>query len=105
MTDTTRYNGWTNRATWLVNLWLTNDEGDYNWLREMALEAEDAEDMAVQVQRSLETVDPREDGPLWWQRWHTPASLWHDLDDTPLSAVNWTELAGHWYDDFNEEGS
>ena len=23
------YNGWTNRATWLVNLWVMNDYGTY----------------------------------------------------------------------------
>lgn len=24
------YNGWTNRATWLVPLWIDNDQGSYN---------------------------------------------------------------------------
>jgi hypothetical protein len=29
------YNGWSNRETWLVNLWLTNDEATYNETRGM----------------------------------------------------------------------
>jgi hypothetical protein len=33
MTDD-RYNGWTNRETWALNLWLTNDQGLYEMTRE-----------------------------------------------------------------------
>lgn len=32
MGTTDEYNGWTNRATWLVNLWVTNDEPTYRLL-------------------------------------------------------------------------
>jgi len=28
------YNGWYNRATWLVALWFGNDRGLYEWLQE-----------------------------------------------------------------------
>ncbi len=34
-TVTTEYNGWTNRETWLTNLWLNNDMGSYEQLQEI----------------------------------------------------------------------
>ncbi len=28
------YNGWTNYETWLIKLWMDNDEGSYNYWKE-----------------------------------------------------------------------
>jgi hypothetical protein len=53
-TDTT-YNGWPNRETWLVNLWLTgNDQGTYSEVREIVRSAETERDA---VDRCSEYVD------------------------------------------------
>ena len=30
-----KYNGWKNKATWIVNLYMNNDEGTYSWMNEM----------------------------------------------------------------------
>lgn len=30
------YNGWSNYETWVVNLWLGNDEGSYNTCKSLA---------------------------------------------------------------------
>jgi len=35
-----KYNGWTNRETWALNLWLTNDEGLYNEVLKVLKEAD-----------------------------------------------------------------
>jgi hypothetical protein len=32
MNNDTTYNGWTNRQTWLVGLWLCNDQANYQLL-------------------------------------------------------------------------
>jgi hypothetical protein len=39
MTNDMTYNGWTNRETWALNLWLTNDQGLYEMTRERVAEA------------------------------------------------------------------
>lgn len=36
--ETQKYNGWTNYATWCVNLWLSNDESTYFYLVQQATE-------------------------------------------------------------------
>jgi hypothetical protein len=40
--QTTTYNGWSNRETWLASLWLTSDQGSYALLME-ALRAGDSD--------------------------------------------------------------
>jgi hypothetical protein len=55
MTEETTYNGWPNRETWLVNLWLTgNDQATYTEVREIVLSAENEHDA---VDRCADYVD------------------------------------------------
>lgn len=77
MNDTT-YNGWTNRATWNVMLWLNNDEGLYRLYsgRSIPWTAESAEKFCNEM----------------FATGRTP-------DNLPLSQVNWQEIA----DGMNEE--
>ncbi|HUD06819.1 MAG TPA: hypothetical protein VMR34_02935 [Candidatus Saccharimonadales bacterium] len=77
------YNGWTNRETWLVSLWLNNDPVSYSMFTEaLELEASDRE-KAEWLETNIK--DEMFDLPL-------EASLWSDLLGTSLTRVNWVEV-------------
>jgi hypothetical protein len=94
------YEGWTNYETWAVNLWLSNDEGSYDYVLGLACEALDDED----VPRALEALavelkeDLSENSPLAGE-----ASVYSDLLGAALDRVEWREIADHWIRAADEE--
>lgn len=85
------YEGWSNRETWHVNLYLDNDEGMYKMVRRMtrsALRDTDSKREAVQ-QLASEIASLVEDGnPL-----HDAGSLYSDILTDALNSVNYEEIA------------
>ena len=79
------YNGWSNRETWLANLWLTNEESLYSQLR-AAKKLEEHE--AIQAEWLAERVYEQLD----WYLEDEDASLWVDMLRTAFNRVNWCEV-------------
>lgn len=75
------YNGWTNYPTWNVNLWLTNDEGSYNYWMERARDAE-VNELAISLEEEHKEMIPE-----------LEASTYSDLLQYTLGLVNWNEIA------------
>jgi hypothetical protein len=86
------YNGWANYETWLLALWVGNEESLYEyWERERAIEVEDAGELAHELKEYFEESQPALEG------------FWADLLGAALSEVNWYEIASHWVSDVKEE--
>ena len=83
MNEVSTYNGWTNRETWLVSLWLNNDPVSYSMFSE-ALEL-DTSDFKKAEWLETQIKDEMYDLPL-------EASLWCDLLGTALARVDWREV-------------
>lgn len=77
------YNGWTNWATWNVNLWLNNDYGLYTAMVELTQEADDVTILADDIQQWV-------DG---WKPEVLVTGMWSDLITYVLQDVNWLEIA------------
>lgn len=82
------YNGWANKPTWSVGLWLNNSQGDYRHWSERA-EHLTTEELAEEIQQAVEEGSPTADG----------ASLYSDLMTGSLGQVDWKEVA----ESFQEE--
>lgn len=83
MQETTKYNGWSNRETWLANLWLNNDEFSYDVLCR-----------AINVDGSLINKAEWLEEQLGYQlddEIDVPC-LWQDLLRTAFERVSWSEL-------------
>jgi len=97
-----RCNGWENYETWAVNMWLTNEEGIYNYycglarravrdapeceqVREGIWTAEEAKTflLADQLKSSVADMTPLSD----------KATMFTDLLNAAISEVNWDEIA------------
>lgn len=88
------YNGWTNYETWVVNLWLANDEGLYIEATDRATNADgDVYDLAQDF-KSWVCDDLAPD---------LGASFAADLLNAALSEVDWNEIATSWLEDVAED--
>jgi len=82
------YEGWTNRDTWLVPLWIDNDQGLYQLKREMLarfddeITGRDARDIGQQLLGMFEEMTPGAAGP--------------SSDGLNYNRVDWLEIAEHW---------
>lgn len=112
MTESKRYNGWTNYETWNVALWIDNEQGTHEYWRAAAGDAwEEAEhDRPEYFSRSEqarfqladrlkdEITDQSHD---FLETARGSASMWSDLLGAALSEVNWTEIADNWLSTFD----
>jgi hypothetical protein len=90
------YNGWTNRETWAVNLWVTNDQGLMGAVDEAMKGAYDAEGENYRLDEVYRDVmfdlldgDGLPSRETWMMK-DDIGSLWR---------VNWRELADTWVKD------
>lgn len=86
------YNGYTNKPTWVVSLWINNDQG----LQQAVLEAaqdyvkSDAESAQYDLADWLKNEFSDEQNPIY-----ADASMYSDLLNWALAYVDWDELAEH----------
>jgi hypothetical protein len=88
MKNEERYNGWATYGTWLVKLWIDNEEGSYIYWQNRAKEivAEKGEHitptLAYELKVAHEEAVPTEE-----------AGVYTDLLNSALDEVDWYEIA------------
>ncbi len=77
------YNGWVNRETWLISLWLNNDEYNYRLLIDILELDISVDDKAKRLQELVEDQ---------MYSLELGANIFSDLLSTSLSKVDWLEV-------------
>lgn len=82
-TNTNTYQGWTNRATWAVALWIGNDHSLYSQVQELKQEFSDVYDLRDKLQELIEEHNPLSES----------ADVYSDLLNFALGQVDWMQIA------------
>ncbi len=107
MANDKEYNGWTNYETWLVKLWMDNEEGAQRFWRDIT---EDTIQRITETKYEWESVDDARVSVLadLLKEWHDEnmpegSGVYADLLNAALSEVNWGEIAHSLLDDAAQE--
>ena len=92
-----KYNGWTNYETWVINIWVDNDEEIYLTIRDI-INSYDWTGKTYELSKVLQEWYDKKVEKLGLEN-----GVMHDLLTGALSAVNWYELADHYITDYKDE--
>lgn len=99
------YNGWKNKATWIVNLYMNNDEGNYTWINEMIsthlkgygdIYFAPSDELLWEITEVLKDDISELLLPIYFERQggvDVSRTMTEDLLSLVLSEVDWFELA------------
>lgn len=89
-----KYNGWTNYETWNFNLWITNEESDYEYALEMAFDSEDEYELSKKLEEwAVEMAD---------DCISTEIGFIVDMIYSSIKEVNFYEVATHLWEERQE---
>lgn len=97
--NTQKYNGWSNYETWLVKLWIDNDEGSYNYWQEEAQRVYDAAEesdtftKAEQAALDLDDILKSYHEQIIEESGVPQSGFIADLMNAAMSEVDWHEIA------------
>lgn len=97
---TKEYNGWTNYETWLVKLWMDNEQGTQEYFNEQAdevLERDPDDEDNDRIRTLAEIIKEQHEESL-----PKLEGFAADLMNAALSEVNWEEIANSLIEDAKE---
>ena len=99
------YNGWTNYETWVVALWMDNEQGSCDFWAEEAQDAynhADADSTFTKLERATLTLAT---GIKEHHEENTPTVVgaYADLLNAALSEVDWHEIAAHLMENVDQD--
>ena len=96
------YNGWKNKETWLVNIWLSNDYDLYKHYVSTLTEIVEKQSNVLYTHR-LVVEELKEIVHEIYRDEHRESGLINDLIETSLNNVDWSRLAEHYIEEIQEE--